>query len=243
MAFDGRATPVIGLYAAGARVWGLSAFFFARGVVVVYGVSVVLADDRLIGLVPDPSWDVQSVRDFVGGVVAVCLYAAIVMVIMGVITLLPGVITNNMMERAFSWKRLLCAVLIPLTIGAATSGLSWSYLSFGSEGLQANGSYQTDSGRPDYSQAYARTEKHSDDLSNVVSQLGRDVASRIGKAAGDAVSKGLSSGSALWDFLSGGDGNGNVFEKIGSGLSSLFHVSSGVAVIGSGLRSARVSWW
>ncbi|KFI91242.1 hypothetical protein BISA_1840 [Bifidobacterium saguini DSM 23967] len=197
---------------------------------------VVLADERLKGLVPDPGWDVQGVRDFVGGVIAVCLYLAVAMVIIGILTLLPGLITNNMMERAFSWKRLLCAVMIPMTIGAATSGLSWSYLSFGSDGLEANSSYQRESGSPDWSGVDAKSESRSDDLSGLVSQLGQDIADRIGKAAGSAVSKALEAGSGLWDFLSGGDGQGNVFEKIGDGLSGLYSwlTGSGYAVIAIG---------
>ena len=77
--------------------------------------GMVLADDSLINLFPDPAWDVAGFRDLAGGVIAVCLYAAVAMVIVGVLTLLPGLITNNMMERAFSWKRLLCALMIPLT--------------------------------------------------------------------------------------------------------------------------------
>ena len=86
--------------------------------------GMVLADDSLINLFPDPAWDVAGFRDLAGGVIAVCLYAAVAMVIVGVLTLLPGLITNNMMERAFSWKRLLCALMIPLTIGAATGGFA-----------------------------------------------------------------------------------------------------------------------
>ena len=93
--------------------------------------GMVLADDSLINLFPDPAWDVAGFRDLAGGVIAVCLYAAVAMVIVGVLTLLPGLITNNMMERAFSWKRLLCALMIPLTIGAATGGFAWGAGAFG----------------------------------------------------------------------------------------------------------------
>ena len=58
--------------------------------------GMVLADDSLINLFPDPAWDVAGFRDLAGGVIAVCLYAAVAMVIVGVLTLLPGLITNNM---------------------------------------------------------------------------------------------------------------------------------------------------
>lgn len=52
--------------------------------------GMVLADDSLINLFPDPAWDVAGFRDLAGGVIAVCLYAAVAMVIVGVLTLLPG---------------------------------------------------------------------------------------------------------------------------------------------------------
>ena len=97
--------------------------------------GMVLADDSLINLFPDPAWDVAGFRDLAGGVIAVCLYAAVAMVIVGVLTLLPGLITNNMMERAFSWRRLLCALMIPLTIGAATGGFAWGAGARGQLGL------------------------------------------------------------------------------------------------------------
>ena len=153
--------------------------------------GMVLADDSLINLFPDPAWDVAGFRDLAGGVIAVCLYAAVAMVIVGVLTLLPGLITNNMMERAFSWKRLLCALMIPLTIGAATSGFAWGAGAFGTDGLAVNDSYQS---------------ANSDDLGGVVRQLGEDIANRVGKAAGDAIDKALSTGKKAWQWLSGGDG-------------------------------------
>ena len=39
--------------------------------------GMVLADDSLINLFPDPAWDVAGFRDLAGGVIAVCLYAAV----------------------------------------------------------------------------------------------------------------------------------------------------------------------
>ena len=67
---------------------------------------VIVADEELKGLVPDASWDVQGVRDMVGGVVAVALVLAVGVIVIGCISMVPGLITNNVMERAFSWKRL-----------------------------------------------------------------------------------------------------------------------------------------
>mgnify|MGYP007121640941 CR=1 FL=1 len=144
-----------------------------------------------------------------------CLYAAVAMVIVGVLTLLPGLITNNMMERAFSWKRLLCALMIPLTIGAATGGFAWGAGAFGADGLAVNDSYQSANGHPDWKGVKSDEAKKSDDLGGVVRQLGEDIANRVGKAAGDAIDKALSTGKKAWQWLSGGDGKGNVFQKAG----------------------------
>ena len=137
------------------------------------------------------------------------------MVIVGVLTLLPGLITNNMMERAFSWKRLLCALMIPLTIGAATGGFAWGAGAFGADGLAVNDSYQSANGHPDWKGVKSDEAKKSDDLGGVVRQLGEDIANRVGKAAGDAIDKALSTGKKAWQWLSGGDGKGNVFQKAG----------------------------
>ena len=144
--------------------------------------GMVLADDSLINLFPDPAWDVAGFRDLAGGVIAVCLYAAVAMVIVGVLTLLPGLITNNMMERAFSWKRLLCALMIPLTIGAATGGFAWGAGAFGADGLAVNDSYQSANGHPDWRGVKSDEAKKSDDLGGVVRQLGEDIANRDRKS-------------------------------------------------------------
>ena len=163
--------------------------------------GMVLADDSLINLFPDPAWDVAGFRDLAGGVIAVCLYAAVAMVIVGVLTLLPGLITNNMMERAFSWRRLLCALMIPLTIGAATGGFVWGAGAFGADGLAVNDSYQSANGHPDWKGVKSDEAKKSDDLGGVVRQLGEDIANRVGKAAGDAIDKALSTGKKAWCVL------------------------------------------
>ena len=166
-------------------------------------------------------------RDLAGGVIAVCLYAAVAMVIVGVLTLLPGLITNNMMERAFSWKRLLCALMIPLTIGAATGGFAWGAGAFGADGLAVNDSYQSANGHPDWRGVKSDEAKKSDDLGGVVRQLGEDIANRVGKAAGDAIDKALSTGKKAWQWLSGGDGKGNVFQKAGDAASGAWDWASG----------------
>ena len=189
--------------------------------------GMVLADDSLINLFPDPAWDVAGFRDLAGGVIAVCLYAAVAMVIVGVLTLLPGLITNNMMERAFSWKRLLCALMIPLTIGAATGGFAWGAGAFGTDGLAVNDSYQSANGHPDWKGVKNDEAKKSDDLGGVVRQLGEDIANRVGKAAGDAIDKALSTGKKAWQWLSGGDGKGNVFQKAGDAASGAWDWLSG----------------
>lgn len=103
--------------------------------------DMILADSELKGLRPDPAWDVAGVRDMVGGVIAVALVLCVGVIILGCVSLIPGLISNNQMERAFSWKRLLAAMLVPFVIGAAVSGWSWSCNLFGSNGLQSNRSY------------------------------------------------------------------------------------------------------
>ena len=188
--------------------------------------GMVLADDSLINLVPDPAWDVAGFRDLAGGVIAVCLYAAVAMVIVGVLTLLPGLITNNMMERAFSWRRLLCALMIPLTIGAATGGFVWGAGAFGADGLAVNDSYQSANGHPDWKGVKSDEAKKSDDLGGVVRQV--IPAWRIShQAAGDAIDKALSTGKKAWQWLSGGDGKGNVFQKAGDASSGARDWASG----------------
>lgn len=81
--------------------------------------DMILADSALKGLRPDPAWDVAGVRDMVGGVIAVALVLCVGVIILGCVSLIPGLISNNQMERAFSWKRLLAAMLVPFVIGAA----------------------------------------------------------------------------------------------------------------------------
>ena len=44
----------------------------------------------------------------------------------------------------------------------------------------------------------------------------------MGKAAGDAIDKALSTGKKAWQWLSGGDGKGNVFEKTGRAAGDLW---------------------
>ena len=156
--------------------------------------GMVLADDSLINLFPDPAWDVAGFRDLAGGVIAVCLYAAVAMVIVGVLTLLPGLITNNMMERAFSWKRLLCALMIPLTIGAATGGFAWGAGKAAGDAID---------------KALSTGKKAWQWLS------GGDGKGNVFQKAGDAAS-------GAWDWASGGDGKGNVFEKTGRAAGDLW---------------------
>ena len=102
---------------------------------------VVLADEQLKALLPDPAWDVQGVRDFAGGVMAVGLVVAVGLIVAGCLSMLPGLITGNMMERAFSWKGLAAALLVPLTIGASSAGWAWSVTGYGSDGLQPSANY------------------------------------------------------------------------------------------------------
>ena len=141
--------------------------------------DMILADSALKGLRPDPAWDVAGVRDMVGGVIAVALVLCVGVIILGCVSLIPGLISNNQMERAFSWKRLLAAMLVPFVIGAAVSGWSWSCNLFGSNGLQSNRSYTqaSGSGKTDLKD---KRGKGDDGLTGLVKQLGDDIVSGIG---------------------------------------------------------------
>lgn len=125
-----------------------------------------LADNALKGLKPDPAWDVSGVRDMAGGVIAVALVLCVGVIIIGCVSLIPGLVSNNQMERAFSWKRLLAAMLVPFVIGAAVSGWGWSCNVFGSNGLGVNRSYTQSSGsgktnlRPSFPSASDRDGRH-----------------------------------------------------------------------------------
>lgn len=105
-----------------------------------------LADNALKGLKPDPAWDVSGVRRhgrrrdrrrarIVRGRDRHRLRQPH-----------PGLVSDNQMERAFSWKRLLAAMLVLFAIGAAVSGWGWSCNVFGSNGLGVNRSYTQASG-------------------------------------------------------------------------------------------------
>ncbi len=146
----------------------------------------VLADGELKGLRPDPSWDVAGLRDMVGGVVAVALVLTVGAIIIGCVSLVPGLISNNQMERAFSWKRLLAAMLVPFVIGAAVSGWAWSCNVFGEEGLQTNRTYTQESGSGKTDLADERDDG-DDGLSGLVEQLGSDIVTSIGDAVKAAV--------------------------------------------------------
>lgn len=163
--------------------------------------GTVLADGELKGLRPDPAWDVAGLRDMVGGVVAVALVLTVGAIIIGCVSLVPGLVSNNQMERAFSWKRLLAAMLVPFVIGAAVSGWAWSCNVFGTDGLQANRSYTQESGSGRTDLADERGDG-DDGLSGLVEQLGSDIAGSIGDAFKDAMG-----------WLSGSDGQGNAFQK------------------------------
>lgn len=169
--------------------------------------DMILADSALKGLRPDPAWDVAGVRDMVGGVIAVALVLCVGVIILGCVSLIPGLISNNQMERAFSWKRLLAAMLVPFVIGAAVSGWSWSCNLFGSNGLQSNRSYTqaSGSGKTDLKD---KRGKGDDGLTGLVKQLGDDIVSGIGDSVKSAVRTGVR------DAL----GKGNIFQKAGNGI-------------------------
>ena len=120
---------------------------------------------------------------------------------------------SNVMERAFSWKRLAAALMVPFTIGAACTGWAWSANLFGSDGLKSNTSYSVAGRKVDSDALKDGREKGSDSLGSLASQLGEDIASSIGDTVKDAVSSTVRESLEGWKWLTGGDGDGNVFQK------------------------------
>lgn len=179
---------------------------------------IVLADGALKGLRPDPSWDVSGVRDMVGGIVAIALVLAVGAIILGCVSMVPGLVSNNMMERAFSWKRLLAACLVPFVIGAAVSGWGWSCNVFGTEGLTSNRATTQSSGSAATDLKDNRG-KGDDSLTDLVSQLGKDIAQGIGDSVKSAVTDAVKDAMKGWNWVTGGDGKGNVFQKAADGVS------------------------
>ena len=223
------------------------------------GAGVLLADDRLLPLLPDSGWDVQGVRDVVGGVMAVCIVLSVAFLIFGVLTMMPGVVSGNMMERAFSWRRMVCALMIPVTVGVASGGLSWSFQgAYGTGGLQPSAPYQTKVGTVDWSGS--RSQSLLDLIANgeKVQKTKKEVAKGVeggldwvtgADGKGNIAQKG-------WNFFSGGDGKGNVFQKIGNfftgadGSGNIFekigHAGKSVADFfsgGDGKGNIAVKWW
>lgn len=162
-----------------------------------------LADNALKGLKPDPAWDVSGVRDMAGGVIAVALVLCVGVIIIGCVSLIPGLVSNNQMERAFSWKRLLAAMLVPFVIGAAVSGWGWSCNVFGSNGLGVNRSYTQSSGSGKTNLKDGRG-KGDDSLTGLVKQLGDDIVSGISDTVKTTVKGAVDDALKGWNWVSGG---------------------------------------
>ena len=176
-----------------------------------------LADNALKGLKPDPAWDVSGVRDMAGGVIAVALVLCVGVIIIGCVSLIPGLVSNNQMERAFSWKRLLAAMLVPFVIGAAVSGWGWScnvvrLQRVGREPFLHAGVRQWEN-QPEGRSRQGR--RQSDRTGQTVGRRHRVRYLRHGQdhreSAVDDALKG-------WNWVSGGDGKGNIFQKAGQGI-------------------------
>ncbi|PST47928.1 hypothetical protein COO72_10515 [Bifidobacterium callitrichos] len=181
--------------------------------------TVVLADE-LVPLVPDPAWDIKGLHELVGGIMAVCILLAVAMIILGLISMLPGMVTNNMMERAFSWKRLLAALMIPIIIGSGSGAMQWGYTVFGTGGLSPSGRYQDANGKLS-TDGDSQSEHHSDDLTDLIQQLGKDIADRIASSATDAIKK-------------LGDAAASVGSAIGKGFDTIKNAISGFLGGGGG---------
>ena len=211
--------------------------------------NVILADSALKGLKPDPAWDVAGIRDMTGGVIAVALVLCVGVIILGCVSLIPGLISNNQMERAFSWKRLLAAMLVPFVIGAAVSGWSWSCNLFGSNGLQANRSYTqaSGSGKTDLKD---KRGKGNDSLTDLVKHLGDDIVSGIGDTVKSTVKNAVTDAMKGVSWMTGADGKGNVFQKAGNALSDAGKWVTGAdgkgnifQNAGEGIKDGATSLW
>lgn len=152
-----------------------------------------------------------------GGVIAVALVLCVGVIIIGCVSLIPGLVSNNQMERAFSWKRLLAAMLVPFVIGAAVSGWGWSCNVFGSNGLGVNRSYTQASGSGKTNLKDGRG-KGDDSLTGLVKQLGDDIVSGISDTVKTTVKGAVDDALKGWNWVSGGDGKGNIFQKAGQGI-------------------------
>lgn len=180
------------------------------------------AGDGLAPLSPDSSWDVSGLRWLAGGVLALCLLAAVALVVMGVLTMLPGRLSGNAMEGAFSWRRLLAALLVPLTVGTCSVGWAWGATTYGGIGLQPSSQYASRQSRGSMSDMKDVADKGSDSLGGLVAQLGKElakgVADTVSKAAKEAVTTALSwlrKPGEWWAWWAGSDGTGkNGFQKL-----------------------------
>ena len=200
--------------------------------------TIILAEAELKSLYPDSSWDVAGLRDFVGGIVAVALVASVGLILVGCMSMVAEHTIMGTGAR-FSWKRLLAALLVPLVIGAATSGWGWSRDAFGTSGLSTTrSSYTTPSaaatdisGNKGLIQSVVEGakklyEKAKDTAQKAGSWI-KDKADKVWNWGKDTVSGLVSGAQNAWNWVTGGAGKGNVIDKAKNLGSSIWNWATG----------------
>ena len=80
---------------------------------------VIVADEELKGLVPDSSWDVQGVRDMVGGLWAMSLYIAIAAWICAAIAWIMGRVIHSGPMQQYSGTVFIWCALATMILGSS----------------------------------------------------------------------------------------------------------------------------
>lgn len=88
---------------------------------------------------------------------------------------------------------------------------------FGSNGLGVNRSYTQASGSGKTNLKDGRG-KGDDSLTGLVKQLGDDIVSGISDTVKTTVKGAVDDALKGWNWVSGGDGKGNIFQKAGQGI-------------------------
>ena len=146
----------------------------------------------------------SGVRDMAGGVIAVALVLCVGVIIIGCVSLIPDWCPTTRMERAFSWKRLLAAMLRPVRDRSRRERM----------GLELQRVRLQRVGREPFLHAVVRQwetnlkdgrGKGDDSLTGLVKQLGDDIVSGISDTVKTTVKGAVD----------------DAFEEVGTGLSAV----------------------
>lgn len=197
--------------------------------------GVMLAE--LPALVPDASWDVPMLREMVGGILGLCIVMAVVAVILGVLRMVPGKLTGNMMKSAFAWRTLAASIMVPVIVGGVSGAWAFQQTALGATGLTAVASRSQPSSTLGVDGTRASGDGHSDDPQSLINALASAVASAILPSI-DGVRGAVSSlGSALSDGLA------SVGSTVGSALGSVTDGMGSLAGKVGDLWDGMWSWW